>query len=122
MSVVAPTLAKLEAELDAALHEHNDEIVRAVARILIAMAVEEHHGEAQRDADTPRLCAACGTRLAAPRRTVCHSCRGKQRRWQEKLRRTSTVERDAELQAARNGHRGERARQIAAGDRRPSMI
>jgi hypothetical protein len=120
--VVAPTLAKLEAELDAALREHHDSIVRQLARILVGMAVEEHHGSADCDADTPKLCAACGTRLAAPARTVCHGCRGKQRRQRDKLRRAFADERDAELQAARNGHRGERARQIAAGERRTSML
>jgi hypothetical protein len=111
---VAPALAKLEAELDAALREHHDAIVSRLARILVGMAVEEHHGAARRDAGTPKLCAACGTRLAAPARTVCHSCRGKQRRQRDKLRQAF----NAEVAAARNGSRGERARQIAVGQRR----
>jgi hypothetical protein len=115
--VVAPTLAKLEAELDAALREHHDSIVRQLARILVGMAVDEYRGDVHHDDGAPKLCAACGTRLAASRRTICHSCRGKQRRRLEKLRRASAAERDAELQAARNGHRGERARQLASGER-----
>jgi hypothetical protein len=118
VSVVAPTLAKLEAELDAALREHHDSILRQLARILVAMAVEEHHGDARRAADKPRLCAACGSRLAAPQRSICHSCRGKQRRQRDKLRRAF----DVEVAAARNGSRGERAQQIAVGERRTSML
>jgi hypothetical protein len=64
--VVAPTLQRLEAELDAALREHHETIVKQLARILVAMAVEEHHGDKHRAGGTPKLCAACGERLAAP--------------------------------------------------------
>ncbi|TML26002.1 MAG: hypothetical protein E6G26_12805 [Actinobacteria bacterium] len=116
--VAVSALAKLEAELAAALTEHHDEIVRAVARILIAMAVEEHHG---RNGNVPpagpKLCSSCGKRLAAPARSVCHSCRGRDRRLREKLRSAH----EAERAAAAAGQRGPRAAELARGERAPRL-
>jgi hypothetical protein len=108
---VAPTLAKLEAELAAALEEHHDAIVARLARILVEMAVQEHYGNEL--ASGPKLCASCRVTLAAPQRTVCHSCRRRQRNERARLRQALTDEREAALA----GERGERARQLVAGER-----
>jgi hypothetical protein len=107
-------LERLEAELARYLDEQRDVLAARMARILVAMAVEAHYASRNRNgrAPGPKRCTICGD-LAAPSRTVCHSCRGRLRRQKEKLRRIS----HGELAAARNGHRGERAREFANGDR-----
>jgi hypothetical protein len=112
---VAPTLAKIEAEIDAALREHHDALVQLLARALISLAVQEHYDKTrgERHNSGPRLCADCRVNLAAERRTICHSCRRRRRNEQARLRRAAF----AEEQAARNGYRGERARELATGAR-----
>jgi hypothetical protein len=107
-------LAKLENELGVFLDEHRDALVRELSRILVAMAVEAHHGSRSRNGRPlgPKRCTICGG-LAAPARNVCHSCRGRMRRERERLRHAHALE----LEAARNGERGELARQFAAGER-----
>jgi hypothetical protein len=112
--VVTPALARLEAEIAAVLDERRDEIVGQLARILVAMAVEARHGERSRNGRPlgPKRCTVCGG-LAAPARTICHSCRGRIRRERERLRQAK----NGELEAARNGARGPRAQELATGDR-----
>lgn len=114
MPEAASTLAKLEAELAATIRERSDELGHLVAVALVEIAVSER---AARNGDGraagARLCTICRGRLAAPARTICHSCRGRMRREQERLRQ----ERAREVEAARNGERGELARQFATGER-----
>jgi hypothetical protein len=107
-------LTRLEDEIRAAITEHEDEIVTAVARVLVGTAIEARNGGKSRNGRRPgpRLCA-CG-RLAAPARTVCNSCRGRMRRDRERLRRQALDEHAA----AAAGQRGERARELVAGERR----
>jgi hypothetical protein len=114
VSEVAPALRKLETELADALAEHLNAIAHQLARALIGMAVEEHrarHGDG--GPAEPRLCTSCRARLAAPQRTVCHSCRRRQRNERARLRQEAAAERAA----ARNGQRGPRAKELALGER-----
>jgi hypothetical protein len=106
-------LTRLEDEIRAALREHEDEIVTAVARVLVGTAIEARNGGKSRNGRKPgpRLCA-CG-RLAAPARTVCNSCRGRMRCERERLRQAHT----AELVAAAAGRHGPRAKDLLAGER-----
>jgi hypothetical protein len=110
----APTLAKLEAEVSAAVNEHHDEIVHQVAVALVQIVVEER---ASKNGDAPprgpRLCVVCKTRLAADARRECHSCTGRRRRARERLRAAHA----AEVAAAANGMRGVRAAELATGAR-----
>jgi hypothetical protein len=104
---------RLEAEIRAALREHEDEIVTALARVLVGTALEARDGRSRNGRKPgPRLCA-CG-RLAAPARTVCNSCRGRRRRERERLRQAHA----AELEAAAAGRHGPRAKELLDGERR----
>jgi hypothetical protein len=110
----SPTLARIEAELAVVFRERSSDLAHLVAVTLVEIAVAERaaaNGEAHTHA--PRLCVICKTRLAAEARRECHSCRGRRRRARERLREA----RAAEFTAARNGERGELARQIATGER-----
>jgi len=113
--VVPQALARLEAQLGAALCEHHDDIVHQLARILVGLAVEEHQGRISRNGHPvgPKLCAhGCG-RLAAPARTVCESCRKREQRQRQQLQRSQA----AEVEAARQGKRGARAQELVNGQR-----
>jgi hypothetical protein len=110
----APTLVKLEAEISAALDEHHDQLVHRIAVALVEVAVQERAAKTgNRRVAGPKLCSVCRVRLAADARTVCHSCRGRERRARERLRGA----RAAELRAAANGERGQRAKELVLGDR-----
>jgi hypothetical protein len=112
----AATLVKLEAEISAALTQHHDQLVHQIAIALVEAAAAEHVARSGNGhVNAPKLCAICKARLAADARTVCHSCRGRQRRERERLRREHI---DAELAAAARGERGHRARAIVVGDER----
>jgi hypothetical protein len=114
VSVTVPELARLENVLGTALDEHRDTIITQLARILVAMAVEEHHGTSNGNGRPagPKRCTICGG-LAAPQRTVCNACRKRQQRERERLRRAH----GRELEAAARGERGERARELVLGAR-----
>jgi hypothetical protein len=110
----APTLAKLENEIGAALDEHRGEIVHSIAVALVQIAVRERAANAGNEqARGPRLCRLCRARLAADARTVCNSCRGRQRRERERLRDAYA----AELANVANGRRGARAAELVNGSR-----
>jgi hypothetical protein len=110
----APTLAKLEAEISTAPTEHHDEVVHRIAIALVEIAVAEHAARnGNGHVSTPKLCTICRARIAANHRTVCHSCRGRERRERERLRAAHINE----LQAAANGGRGDRARELVLGER-----
>jgi hypothetical protein len=111
MSETATQLERLEAELSAVFDEHRDAIVQQVARVLVALAVDERQNANQPAG--PKLCALCRTNLAAHARRVCDGCRGRQRRAQERLRRQVADERAT----AANGSRGPRAAELAKGAR-----
>jgi hypothetical protein len=113
-AATASELQRLEAELGRYLDEQRDVIVGRLARILVGMAVEAHHGSRSRNGRPggPKRCSICDG-LAAPARTICHSCRGRIRRQKERLLDV----RVHEVEAARNGHRGVRAAELASGAR-----
>jgi hypothetical protein len=114
VSAPAPTLARLEAEIAAMLDARRDELVHQIAIVLVEAAAAEH---ATRNGNgpiaAPRLCSICKARIAADARTVCHSCRGRQRRARDKLRGAHA----AELARVAAGERGARAQELVLGER-----
>jgi hypothetical protein len=110
----ASALERVEHEISVALHAHHDELVHRIAVALVEIAVAERAARnGTGGATAPKLCTICRARLAADHRTICHSCRGRERRARERLRRIS----HGELEAARNGARGARAQALATGER-----
>jgi hypothetical protein len=110
----APTLAKLEAEIGTALIEHHDQLVHRIAVALVEIAVADHAARnGNGNGTTPKLCTICRARLAAKARTVCESCRKREQREPERLRKAHV----AELERVAAGERGERAQAILLGER-----
>jgi hypothetical protein len=111
VSTVAPALRKLEDQIGRILDEHRDAIARQVAIALVQLVAEERARANGTPLPGPRLCARCRVRLAARARTVCDSCRGRERRERERLRDAHA----AELRAAATGARGPRGREVVLG-------
>jgi hypothetical protein len=89
----APTLVKLEAEISVALTEHHDAIVHQVAIALVTIAVQERAASnGNGNVTAPKLCTICRVRLAADQRTICHTCRRRQRNERERLRDAHAAE------------------------------
>jgi hypothetical protein len=113
VSEAAPTLVRLEAEISTALTEHHDQLVRHIAIALVEIAVQERAAKnGNGRVAGPKLCSVCRTRLAAEARTVCHTCRRRQRNERERLREAHA----AEVAAAAQGERGLRAQALALGE------
>jgi hypothetical protein len=110
----ARALHQLESEISEALRAHHDAIVHQVAVAFVEAAAAEHVARnGNGHVHAPKLCTICRVRLAADQRTVCHTCRRRQRNERERLR----AEHTAEPERAAAGERGERAQAIALGDR-----
>jgi len=110
-------LARIEAEISVALTEPHDQLVHRIAVALVEVAAAERvarNGNGNsRGVSAPKLCTICRARVAADHRTICHSCRGHQRRERERLRKAHV----AELRRVAAGERGERAREVLLGER-----
>jgi hypothetical protein len=110
----APALERVEHEISVALRDHYDELVHRIAVALVEIAVKERAAKnGTGEVNAPKVCAICRARLAAHHRTICHACRGRERRERERLRQAHA----AELAAISNGARGQRAAELVLGER-----